>query len=73
MSNNLNTIRANLAAHPHLLLLIAQDIRRGETCIVFDPKGDADLFKRVYQECRCPRRRVPGTGGVGCGCHSGQL
>lgn len=37
-------------------LLIAQDIRRGETCIVFDPKGDADLFKRVYQEChRCGR------------------
>lgn len=37
-------------------LLIAQDIRRGETCIVFDPKGDAELFKRVYQEChRCGR------------------
>jgi len=31
--------------------LIAQDIRRGETCIVFDPKGDADLLKRVYLEC----------------------
>lgn len=33
-------------------LLIAQDIRRGETCIVFDPKGDADLFKRVFMECK---------------------
>lgn len=38
-------------------LLIAQDIRRGETCIVFDPKGDADLFKRVFMECkRCGRQ-----------------
>ena len=38
-------------------LLIAQDIRRGETCIVFDPKGDADLFKRVFMECkRCARQ-----------------
>ena len=33
-------------------LLIAQDIRRGETCIVFDPKGDADLLKRVFRECQ---------------------
>ncbi len=33
-------------------LLIAQDIRRGETCIVFDPKGDADLLKRVFMECQ---------------------
>ncbi len=37
-------------------LLIAQDIRRGEICIVFDPKGDVDLFKRMYMECqRCGR------------------
>ncbi|MEX2123870.1 MAG: type IV conjugative transfer system coupling protein TraD [Woeseia sp.] len=31
-------------------LLIAQDIRRGDVVIVFDPKGDADLLKRVYAE-----------------------
>lgn len=31
-------------------LLITQDIRRGEVCIVFDPKGDADLLKRMYIE-----------------------
>jgi conjugative coupling factor TraD (TOL family) len=31
-------------------LLIAQDIRRGDVVIVIDPKGDADLLKRVYTE-----------------------
>ncbi|EAV7067882.1 hypothetical protein FBQ62_15280 [Salmonella enterica] len=31
-------------------LLIAQDIRRGDTVIVFDPKGDADLLRRVWAE-----------------------
>lgn len=31
-------------------LLITQDIRRGEVVIVFDPKGDADLLRRVYAE-----------------------
>jgi conjugative coupling factor TraD (TOL family) len=31
-------------------LLIAQDIRRGEVVIVFDPKGDIDLLRRVYTE-----------------------
>ena len=31
-------------------LLIAQDIRRGDVVIVFDPKGDAGLLKRVYAE-----------------------
>ncbi len=31
-------------------LLIAQDIRRGEVVIVFDPKGDIDLLRRVYAE-----------------------
>ena len=35
-----------------LELLVAQDIRRGETVIVFDPKGDADVFRRVYAEAR---------------------
>ena len=33
-------------------LLIAQDIRRGEVVIVFDPKGDADLLRRVYAEAK---------------------
>lgn len=31
-------------------LLITQDIRRGDTVIVFDPKGDGDLLMRVYAE-----------------------
>lgn len=31
-------------------LLISQDIHRGEVCIVFDPKGDADLLIRMYIE-----------------------
>jgi len=33
-------------------LLIAQDIRRGGCVIVFDPKGDPDLLRRVYAEAR---------------------
>lgn len=33
-------------------LLIAQDIHRGDVVIVFDPKGDADLMKRVYLEAK---------------------
>ena len=33
-------------------LMLAQDIRRGEVVIVFDPKGDADLLKRVFDEAR---------------------
>ncbi len=33
-------------------LLITQDIRRGDVVIVFDPKGDADLLKRMYAEAR---------------------
>ena len=33
-------------------LLIAQDIRRGDVVIVLDPKGDAELLKRVYAEAR---------------------
>ncbi|MCH8058921.1 MAG: type IV conjugative transfer system coupling protein TraD [Proteobacteria bacterium] len=33
-------------------LLIAQDIRRGDVVIVFDPKGDAGLLKRVYAEAK---------------------
>lgn len=31
-------------------LLIAQDIRRGDTVIVFAPKGDANLLRRVWAE-----------------------
>jgi conjugative coupling factor TraD (TOL family) len=31
-------------------LLITQDIRRGDVVIVFDPKGDADLLRRMYLE-----------------------
>jgi conjugative coupling factor TraD (TOL family) len=35
---------------------IAQDIRRGDVVIVFDPKGDAELLKRMYAEAaRCGR------------------
>lgn len=33
-------------------VMIAQDIRRGDVCIVFDPKGDAALMKRVYAEAK---------------------
>ena len=33
-------------------LLIAQDVRRGEVVIVFDPKGDLDLLRRVYGEAK---------------------
>lgn len=33
-------------------LFIAQDIRRGEVVIVFDPKGDADLLMRTWTEAR---------------------
>ena len=32
--------------------LIGQDIRRGDTTIVFDPKGDADLLLGMYAACR---------------------
>ena len=33
-------------------LLIIQDIARGEVCLVFDPKGDADLLRRMYAEAK---------------------
>jgi len=33
-------------------ILITQDIRRGDVVIVFDPKGDAELMKRVIAEAR---------------------
>jgi len=37
-------------------LLISQDIRRGDVTIVFDPKGDADLFMRMYVEAKKAKR-----------------
>ncbi|HDR9017873.1 type IV conjugative transfer system coupling protein TraD [Burkholderia multivorans] len=37
-------------------VLVAQDIRRGDIVIVFDPKGDVDLLLRMYAEAkRCGR------------------
>jgi len=33
-------------------ILISQDIARGDTVIVFDPKGDADLMKRILAEAK---------------------
>ena len=33
-------------------LLVTQDIRRGDVVIVFDPKGDADLLRRIYAEAK---------------------
>jgi len=43
-------------------LYVTQDIHRKsvsgehEVVIVFDPKGDADLLKRMYAECKCAGR-----------------
>lgn len=33
-------------------LFVTQDIRRGEVCIFFDPKGDADMLIRMHIEAR---------------------
>ncbi len=33
-------------------LLVSQDIRRGDVVIVFDPKGDIDLLRRMYAEAK---------------------
>lgn len=33
-------------------ILITQDIHRGDVTIAFDPKGDGDLFKRMYNEAK---------------------
>src|SRR5258707_12652979 len=33
-------------------MFMTADIRRGEVCIVFDPKGDAELLKRMYVEAK---------------------
>lgn len=37
-------------------LLIGQDIRRGEVVIVLDPKGDADLLRRMFIEAKIAGR-----------------
>lgn len=37
-------------------MLIGQDIRRGDVVIVLDPKGDADLLKRMYLEAKLAGR-----------------
>lgn len=37
-------------------LLIGQDIRRGEVVIVLDPKGDADLLRRMVTESKIAGR-----------------
>jgi conjugative coupling factor TraD (TOL family) len=39
-----------------LEILATQDIRRGEVVIVFDPKGDADLLRRLYLEAKAAGR-----------------
>ncbi|MBI4356579.1 MAG: type IV conjugative transfer system coupling protein TraD [Gammaproteobacteria bacterium] len=39
-------------------VLVSQDIRRGDVVILFDPKGDAELLKRMYVEAkRCGREK----------------
>jgi conjugative coupling factor TraD (TOL family) len=40
-----------------LELLVSQDIHRGDVVIVFDPKGDSDLLRRIVFEARqCSRQ-----------------
>ncbi len=39
-------------------IFITQDIRRGDTTIVFDPKGDADLMLKTYVEAKRMGRPV---------------
>lgn len=41
-----------------LEILLTQDIRRGDVTVVVDPKGDADLLKRVYSEAKLSNRPV---------------
>jgi conjugal transfer pilus assembly protein TraD len=38
-------------------VIITQDIARGDTVIVFDPKGDADLMFRMYAEAHRANRQ----------------
>jgi conjugative coupling factor TraD (TOL family) len=37
-------------------LVISQDIRRGDVVIVLDPKGDAELLRRIYIEAKLAGR-----------------
>jgi len=37
-------------------IMIGQDIRRGDVVIVIDPKGDAELLKRIYTEAKIAGR-----------------
>ncbi len=37
-------------------VMVTQDIRRGDTVIVFDPKGDADLVKTMYSAAKAAGR-----------------
>lgn len=37
-------------------LIISQDIHRGDVVIVLDPKGDADLLRRIYIEAKLAGR-----------------
>lgn len=39
-------------------IFITQDIHRGDTVIVFDPKGDADLMLRTYVEAKRMNRAI---------------
>lgn len=39
-----------------LEILVTQDIRRGDVVIVFDPKGDVDLLRRMHAEARRANR-----------------
>ena len=39
-------------------VFITQDIRRGDTVVVFDPKGDADLMLRTFVEAKRAGRPV---------------
>ena len=37
-------------------LMIGQDIHRGDTVVILDPKGDIELLQRVYYETECAGR-----------------
>ena len=39
-----------------LEILVSQDIRRGDVVIVFDPKGDIDLLRRMHAEAKRANR-----------------
>lgn len=39
-----------------LEILVTQDIRRGDVVFIFDPKGDAEVMRRVISECKSSGR-----------------